>query len=96
MVKRGLSLERHIELGRRLDELQTELIHLLVEVNRAYPLGSPQVRRLNQTCDRLSGARSALDDAVFREHEEACAHIYYPAGEHWEVPHRCETRRRLG
>lgn len=89
-------MRRHIELGRRLAELHDELTHLTVELNRDYPRTSPQLRRLGQTCDRLSAARSSLDDALYREHDEACAHVYYPAGEHWELPHVCETRRRVG
>lgn len=96
MTKRGLPFARHVEVGRRLDELQTRLTHLLVEASRSYPIGSPQVRRLSQACDRLSAARSSLDDALYREHDEACAHVYYPAGEAWSVPHVCETRRGVG
>lgn len=92
-MKPGLPLERHVEVGRRLYELHAELQALHVEVSRAYPVNSTQVRRLNSTCDRLNAARSALDDAVYREHDGACAHIYYPAGERWNVPHACETSR---
>lgn len=95
-MKPGFTFERHVEVGRRLDELHAELQTLSVEASRAYPLNSVQVRRLGSACDRLNATRSALDDAVFREHDEACAHVYYPAGEHHEVPHRCETRRRVG
>jgi hypothetical protein len=91
MTKRGLPLERHIEVGRRLAETQDELVRLTVELNEYYPRASPQVRRLSQTCDRLNAARSSLDDAVSREHEAGCAHIYYPGGERWDVPHRCDT-----
>jgi hypothetical protein len=96
MTKRGYTFGRHVEVGRRLAELHEELQTLLVEASQVYPLSSPQVRRLSSTCDRLSAARSSLDDAVYREHGEACAHVYYPAGERWDVPHDCETRRRVG
>jgi hypothetical protein len=71
--------------------MNEELTHIAVELDRYYARTSPQLRRLNQVCDRLSSARSALDDAVIREHEAGCAHIYYPGGENWDVPHRCST-----
>lgn len=93
-MKPGLPLERHIEVGRRLDELHVELQTLSVEVSRAYPVNSVQVRRLSSTCDRLNAARSALDDAVIREHEQGCAHVYYPGREEYELPHRCGTSGR--
>jgi len=103
-VKRGLTLERHIEVGARLSDLSGELTTLLVETNQHYPVGSPQVQRLKQVVDRLAKARSSLDDAVYREHDDACAHIYYPltedegrGSEHLvALPHRCGTSSRAG
>lgn len=82
------TLERHGEIGARLEQIHSELQTLSCEIGNAYGSSSRETEAFDRTLRGLARLRSTLDDAVFREHDAACAHIYYPAGD-VELPHRC-------
>jgi hypothetical protein len=79
MAKPGLSLQRHLDIGRRLRELQQELTHLTVEVGNAYPLAAKFPQAIRRTSEALSRARSEGDNQLSDEHpQQWSASVSYP------------------
>lgn len=66
---------------------------LVDDVSANYAATSAEYRALRQTLERVEKLRSALDSAVYREHVDACAHVYYGESED-ELPHTCSTSNR--
>ncbi|MET9053265.1 hypothetical protein ABZW50_19185 [Streptomyces bacillaris] len=85
MTKPRLTVEEHTQLGAHLAKISRELTPLTVQVANAYPKSGPDstpVRHLQQALDALNKARSALDDALLREHpQEGKPAMYYPPAE---------------
>jgi hypothetical protein len=79
MTTQGLSLERHVEIGMRLYEIQEELTHLTVELDNAYPVSAKFPRAIRSTGEALSRARSEEDNQLSSEHYgQWRADVYYP------------------
>jgi len=95
VTKHGLTFERHVELGRYLYVASTVLQRIaVVDVSGNYGVGSVELRRARAAQTAVDRLRSTLDDAVYREHADACAHVYYPADEDVTLPHDCSTSNR--
>ena len=47
-MKKGLSFERHVEIGTRLLKIRQELLDLWVELERSYPKHVPCVKALQK------------------------------------------------
>lgn len=81
-AKSRLTREQHDELGRTLAGIQNELAHRITQIANAYPRtgrGSEPYRKLTAAQDALSGARNALENALFEEHPDTAATtVYYP------------------
>jgi hypothetical protein len=81
MTKPRLTKEEHAEIGKQLARMQRELAHLYTKLAGAYPLqgaeGTP-LRKVKAVEDKLSDARYALENALFRDHPEADTSVYFP------------------
>lgn len=81
-IKKGLTIERHREIGKVLREMHDNLSHIYVEVSNAYPDVGPgglARRSLKSTLNRLDAARSFLDSKCSSEHSgEWDVDVYYP------------------
>lgn len=85
MAKPRFTFEEHVEMGRMLAAITNDLTQRAVQVGNAYP-GSGREgvpgKKLHAAVKALSGARSALDDALFREYpDQAETTVYYPHAE---------------
>jgi hypothetical protein len=79
MTKQGLGLQRHVEIGMRLYEIQEELTHLTVELSNAYPVSAKFPRAIRSTGEALSRARSEGENQLSSEHPDQWrADVYYP------------------
>lgn len=82
MSKPRFTAGEHADAGRRLAFIHNELIRLQVQIENAYPRSGPEGRapeQIRQAIQRLDRARSALDDALAREHPaEFSTRTYYP------------------
>ncbi len=80
--KRGLSLERHKEIGVEMYLIEQQLLHLLGEFGAAYPREGLLARPTNclqQTIDVISKTRDLAEENLFKDFpQKADVHIYYP------------------
>jgi len=75
--KSGFSLEMHLEIGRKLHQMNKELTLLTVSISESYPIG--KVKHVGRMLDELSELRSQHDCELFREFpKDAKVQIYYP------------------
>lgn len=82
MTKPRLSHDEHLELGRALAGIHDELVHRKVQLGSAYPQTGPEAepaREIEKALGALRKARTALENAAFREHPDtATTRTYYP------------------
>ena len=86
-MKRGLSLDEHLALGRELKTMRERLVSLAVELGNKYSLSTNVLRKADKTYRAIDELRWKLEDIVFGEHPEregANFRIYHPhdGGEH--------------
>jgi hypothetical protein len=83
MTKPRLTFDEHVEMGRALYRIREELMARCVQLGNAYPRSGPEsvsLRKLNAVLDALDDARSALENALFRDHpRDAETSVYYSA-----------------
>jgi hypothetical protein len=85
MKKRGLSFDRHKEIGKKLSEIDDYLTHIACEIGNAYPLnirnGKP-FRALGKTRSGFSMLRSELEELFYKDcPDQASKYIYYPGAQ---------------
>ncbi|MGV9282131.1 hypothetical protein [Streptomyces sp. NPDC003730] len=85
MTKPGFTAEEHFEVGQQLAHMFNELVHLEVRLDNAYPrtgVEAEPLRRIQDARQALRRARSALEDALYRDHPEPVANteVYFPQG----------------
>jgi hypothetical protein len=82
MAKPRLTQAEHAELGRALAGIHEELAHRKTQLGNAYPQTGPEAlpaRKLDAALKALNEARSALENAAFREHPDTTTtRTYYP------------------
>lgn len=80
--KRGLSLDDHRRLGRKLAALSDGFTYIWGIIGRAYPKG--QARAYDGISLHLTRLRAWLEGACHREHGEGCGgmSIYWPPSSH--------------
>ncbi|PBC77584.1 hypothetical protein BX265_2335 [Streptomyces sp. TLI_235] len=82
VAKPRLTADQHAELGRALAGIHDELVHRKVQLGSAYPKTGPEAepaREIEKALGALRKARTALENAAFREHPDtATTQLYYP------------------
>lgn len=73
-----LTLEQHIDLGRRLKTIWDELVRIQCHELAAYPVRHLANKHASQAYRAISELRSELEKALFTEHRaQATTDIYY-------------------
>lgn len=72
---------RHVEIGGQLQDAREQLLHLTVELSRAYPQTSKQVRAAQRAQEAVDELRNVLDGVSSNELPEEgwTTTIYYGA-----------------
>ncbi|MER6738232.1 hypothetical protein [Streptomyces puniciscabiei] len=81
MTKPRLTKEEHVEIGRQLAIMQSQLAHLHTKLANAYPLQGKEatpMRKVGAVEKALEAARYALENALFDDHPEADTSVYFP------------------
>lgn len=82
-VKKGLTLEEHQEIGRKLSMIHNELCHISVKVGNSYPKTSKVGKLAHKVFSGfgnkdLINFRCELDSELYKEHrEQANTQVYY-------------------
>lgn len=76
--KRGLSAERHHEIGLELARMNDRLVELSAEIANAYPVKSLAYIRMEIVEKRLFLLRSELDNRFFAEYPDPGYSPYFP------------------
>ncbi|MEV5383015.1 hypothetical protein [Streptomyces sp. NPDC052721] len=81
MTKPRLTEEEHLQIGKQLARMQTELATLHSKLGNAYPLqgreGQP-LRKLDKVENTLRDLRYALENALISDHPQADTSVYFP------------------
>lgn len=73
-----LPFEDHVEVGRRLKGIRTELVGLRRQVGRHYPASSRVVGQAGRALRALDQLRRELDEQLLRDHPvRATSDVYY-------------------
>jgi hypothetical protein len=79
MQKKGLTIERHKELGQELFDIRDKLVNISCELGRAYPVKAGFDRQLGQVIQKIDAVRGMLDEHFYNEHpKDFNIRIYYP------------------
>jgi hypothetical protein len=85
MKKKGITLERHKEIGKELFAMRQSLAPLVVEIGNAYPFSgklSEPHKDVAKALSLLDGLRCNLEDNLFIENSnlgDEGMEIYYPS-----------------
>jgi septation ring formation regulator EzrA len=83
MAKKGLTIEQHKELGKKLSNIQNELTQITMLLSRAYPVKARTEKYVTQATKNIGLLRAILDNLIFVEHgkelsEYEINHVYFP------------------
>lgn len=80
MTKPRLTVEEHEQLGAHIAQMRHELLHLEIQLGRAYPKTGREAvpaRRLAEAREVLGLALDSLEDRLFDEHpRQATTEVY--------------------
>lgn len=79
-IKIPLTLREHVELGRKLYQINLELIAIEAQLHGAYQLGSQAYQRAVRSAAAVEDLREELDNLLIREYREDYSPYIYNSG----------------